>query len=376
MFGVNMGLSKTMEKLSSGFRINRAGDDAAGLAISEKLKAQVSGLNQASRNSLDGISMIQTAEAGMDELQSMLHRIRDLAVQASNDSLGDTERNAIKDEINQLDSELQQIATRTKFNGQSLLDGSLTTSASGGTLAAGNILNTTGGSATVENIDVSGAQASSTYTFSASGTSVTLTESGTGKSHTVTSAGVGANSDATLDFSSLGVKVTFSSNAGAKTAAGLATDLAALTITTAAGSGSANFHTGAYSGETTNVSFVDVRVDNAAGMSTFKTAIDAFETGTPTQAEAETLISGVDSALDFISSQRATLGAVQNRLEHTIANVKNAAENLSASNSRIRDVDVAEESSALAKFQILSQAGVAMLAQANQMPQLALKLLG
>jgi flagellin len=376
MFGVNMGLSKTMEKLSSGFRINRAGDDAAGLAISEKLKAQVSGLNQASRNSLDGISMIQTAEAGMDELQSMLHRIRDLAVQASNDSLGDTERNAIKDEINQLDSELQQIATRTKFNGQSLLDGSLTTSASGGTLAAGNILNTTGGSATVENIDVSGAQAGSTYTFSASGTSVTLTESGTGKSHTVTSAGVGANSDATLDFSSLGVKVTFSSNAGAKTAAGLATDLAALTITTAAGSGSANFHTGAYSGETTNVSFVDVRVDNAAGMSTFKTAIDAFETGTPTQAEAETLISGVDSALDFISSQRATLGAVQNRLEHTIANVKNAAENLSASNSRIRDVDVAEESSALAKFQILSQAGVAMLAQANQMPQLALKLLG
>jgi flagellin len=375
MFNVNWSLSKSMEKLSSGFRINRAGDDAAGLAISEKLKAQVSGLNQAARNSLDGISMIQTAEAGMDEIQAMLHRIRDLAVQAANDSLGDTERNAIKEEINQLDTELQTIANRTKFNSQTLLDGSLTTSVSGGTLVLGNTLTTTGGTATVSKIDVSGAESGRTYTFSFSGTNVTLTESGTGKSHTVTTTGVGANSEATLDFSSLGVKVTFSSNAGAKTAAGLATDLSTLTITTAAGSGSANFHTGAYSGETTNVGFVDVRIDNAAGMSTLKTAIDAFETGTPTQAEAETLISGVDSALDFISTERAKLGAAQNRLEHTISNVKTAAENLAASNSRIRDVDVAEESASLAKFQILAQAGVAMLAQANQMPQLALKLL-
>src|SRR4051812_45121071 len=156
--------SKSVQKLSSGLRINTASDDAAGLAISEKLRAQIRGLAQAQRNSQDGISMIQTGEGALNETTSMLQRMRELAVQAANDTLSSSDRTSINTELQQLTSEINGIAGRTKFNGQGLLSGSMVTSQSGGTAALGVQLNTTN-PASIRNIDVSGAQAGKTYTL-------------------------------------------------------------------------------------------------------------------------------------------------------------------------------------------------------------------
>ena len=252
-------LSKSLEKLSSGFRINRAADDAAGLAISEGLRSQVGGLKQAARNAQDGISVVQTAEGALTEVHSMLQRVRTLAVQAGNDSNSADARTAIKTEIDQLGSELGRIAKSTNFNGTDLL----TTAAAGATL----------------------------------------------------SFQVGAGSDtATNQISVSGVDVE-----------AVGTAVSALTVDTAA---------------------------NAAAS-----------------------IAAVDTQIKNVSTARATLGAKQNRFEHTINNLNVAVENLSASESRIRDTDMAMEMTSFTRSQILSQAGTAMLAQANQLPQGVLQLL-
>jgi flagellin len=371
-------LQKSMERLSSGFRINRAGDDAAGLAISEKLKSQVTGLLQAARNSGDGISMIQTAEGGLDEVQNIMQRVRELAVAASNDTLGSSERQNIAKEVDQLHTEMENIANRTKFNGLGLLTGSLVTSLSSGTGNVGTVL-TTGSNASVSSVDVGGAAASRTYTFSASGSNVTLSDGTT--SQTLAASAINANSTGTLNFSTLGIKVSVTAAGATKTAANVAADLgtAGLTLVTGTSSASVKLQSGANAGDETTLSFVDARIDEstAAAMSGLKNAITTFTTsGGETQVNASALISASDTALSYISTQRATLGAGQNRLEHSIANTNVSAQNLAASNSRIRDVDVAEESGAMARNQILMQAGVSVLAQSNQIPQLALKLLG
>ena len=159
--------SKSVQKLSSGLRINSAADDAAGLAISEKLRAQIRGLAQAQRNAQDGISMIQTGEGAMNETTSMLQRMRELAVQASNDTLSSSDRTSINTELQQLEQEINGVASRTKFNGQGLLSGSMvTTQSASSTAKVGVQLNTTGGNSTVRGVDVSGAQAGNTYTLS------------------------------------------------------------------------------------------------------------------------------------------------------------------------------------------------------------------
>ena len=247
-------LQKSMEKLSSGLRINRAGDDAAGLAISEKLRGQIRGLNQAVRNAQDGISLIQTAEGGLNEIHNILQRMRELAVQAANDTLTTTDRNAISGELTQLAEEITRISTDTEFNTKKLLNGSITS-----------------------------------MKFQ-----------------------IGANSG---QYIALGIK----------TAGATALSVDALVVTNA--------------------------------------------------ASAAAAITKINNAIETISQERAKLGAVQNRLEHTIANLSTAAENLTASESRIRDVDMAQEMMAFTKNQILQQAGVAILAQANQAPQAVLQLL-
>lgn len=373
-----MSLDKSMEKLASGFRINRAGDDAAGLAISEKLKAQVLGLNQASRNSLDGISMIQTAEGAMDEVQNMLQRMRELAVQGANDTLSTSERSNISQEIKALRDEIQNVATRTKFNNRNLLTGALSTKLDT-TSAVFNGTQLKNGSIT--SIDVSKAAASSsgttTHAITVSGTKVTV------NSETVDIAGndVVKGESITLNFSKTGISLTVSASA-AVTRANLVVDIAAnIVLKQIAGDGSdaaASLQSGANASETTAVSFNDIRINGGAGntqMSDLEAAVNNFNT-TLDQATATTLLTKLDTALGFVSTERAKLGAAQNRLEHAIANNRAASENLSASNSRIRDVDVAEESAAMARSQILVQAGVSVLATANQLPQLALKLLG
>lgn len=247
-------LSKNLEKLSSGFRINRAADDAAGLAISEGLRAQIGGLKQASRNAQDGVSVVQTAEGALTEVHSMLQRVRDLSVQAVNGSNDTNSRAAIDAEVKQLGAAIGDIATRTTFNGQALLSGASTMS----------------------------------------------------------------------------------------------------------------FQVGANSGETLDVSLSDI---NAVA-----TAVSGMDVTSATGAAAA--ISAADAQIASVSTARAGLGAAQNRFEHTINSLNVSVENLTASESRIRDTDMASEMTAFSKNQILSQAGTAMLAQANQLPQGVLKLLG
>ncbi len=397
-------LGTAMERLSSGFRINRAADDAAGLAVSEKLKAQIGGLNQASRNSQDGISMIQTAEGALDEVQSMMQRMRDLAVQASSDTNSQTERDNINLELGQLGQEINSISMRTKFNGQSLLSGSLvkqqgTTSYGGLTeLATAAAF----GAASVGSISVDGAQAAKGFNLTAAaaagtvpaqatltmvdtaGTPLVITDQAGHTSNvtqTINISDMTAGGAETLAFTNLGVSITLTSSAG-ETADNIAGGITGATasIDTTTGSGVATLQTGSMQGDETAVAFVNTSLAGGTGVTALDTlaaTLNTFATsGGATRDNASSLITALDTALGSISSSRATLGAAQNRLQHTIANLGTTSENLSASNSRIRDVDVATESSNMAKNQVLEQAGVSVLAQANQLPQLALKLLG
>ena len=250
--------SKSMEKLSSGFRINRAGDDAAGLSISEKMRAQVRGLNQASRNAQDGISLIQTAEGALNETQAILQRMRELAVQAANDTNVTKDRDAVKEELSTLVAEIDRIANSTTFNQKKLLNGDLST-------AAANFQ-------------------------------------------------IGADCGVSMELT-IGTM-----NATALTVNNIANSVASFTNATAA-------------------------------------------------------IETINVAIEKVSEQRSKLGAAQNRLEHTIKNLDNASENVQASESRIRDVDMAKEMMEFTKNNILQQAAQAMLAQANQAPQGVLQLL-
>ena len=259
----NQALSKSLEKLASGLRINRAGDDAAGLAISEKMRGQVRGLNQAMRNAQDGISLIQTAEGALNETHAILQRMRELAVQAANDTNTREDRVKIKDELSELKKEVDRIAQQTEFNTKKLLNG----------------------------------------TFS-------------GRFH------IGANT---------GQNVKLAVNS-------------------------------------MNASAIGV------GGATYSTIVSGVASAQ--QNVANVLIGHIDSAISKVSDERSKLGAYQNRLEHTISNLQTSAENLQAAESRIRDVDMANEMVKFTKNQILTQAGTAMLAQANMAPQGVLKLLG
>ncbi len=259
--------SKNMEKLSSGLRINRAGDDAAGLSISEKMRGQIRGLEQASRNSQDGISLLQTAEGGLNESHAILQRMRELAVQASNDTNNVDDRKALQTEANQLAKELNRITTNTEFNTESLLDG------------------------------------------------------------------------------------------------------------TSTGSGAFNFQVGANQDQT-----ISITISNMTGSTGLSVATADDETAdaidiSSTNAVATAAITTIDTAITLVSEERSKLGAVQNRLEHSINNLGTTAQNLTAAESRIRDVDMAKEMMDFTKNNILNQASQAMLAQANQSPSAVLQLL-
>ncbi len=261
--------TKNMEKLSSGLRINRAGDDAAGLAISEKMRAQIKGLDMAAKNAQDGISLIQTAEGALNETHAILQRMRELAVQASSDTNDDgTDRAAIQDEINQLAREITRISETTEFNGKTLLNG-----------------------------DFAAASGGASLTFH-----------------------IGANKDqnVTLNISKLNAE------------------------TLGVGEGDSKTGTG-----------IDVSSQDAAN----------------------TAIETLNEAIKTVATERSNLGAMQNRLEHTINNLGTSSENLTAAESRIRDVDMAKEMMEFTKNNILTQAAQAMLAQANQQPQGVLQLL-
>ena len=264
LYGTKLSLDKSMERLSSGLRINRAGDDAAGLAISENLKAQIRSLSQAERNANDGISLLQTAEGAMNEVSSILIRMRELSMQSATDTLSDVERGFLQQEFAQLGLEIDRIAQVTEFNGRALLDGTATG----------------------------------------------------------------------LDFQ-VGIKNTAADRIQA--------NIAAMNTTTLGTSG------------------------GGAALSTLNIG---------TKAGAQAALDVIDVSISDVSSNRADLGALQNRLQVTITNLQSARENTSAANSRIRDTDVAEETANMTRANILMQAGVTVLGQANQTPSIALTLLG
>ena len=259
LMGTKLGLDKSLERLSSGYRINRAGDDAAGLAISENLRAQVRGLKQASRNASDGISLVQVAEGSLNEISSIMIRLRELAVQAASDTIGPVERQFLNVEYDQLVSEVDRIADGTEFNGTQLLSGT------------GSILD-----------------------FQ-----------------------VGTRNDPNID------RLSFDSSKADANSAALGVNL----------------------------------------------------TSVADKASAQNALSAIDSAIVSVSAMRADFGAIQNRLQSTISNLAVSMENMSAANSRIRDVDVAEETAELTRNNILLNAGTSVLAQANATSQTALSLL-
>ncbi|MEL1136140.1 flagellin [Desulfitobacterium sp. THU1] len=367
----NANNSKSLEKLSSGLRINRAGDDAAGLAISEKMRGQIRGLDQAGRNAQDSISMIQTAEGALNETHSILQRMRELAVQASNDTNSTTDRGEIQKEINQLTDEIDRIANTTEFNTQKLIDGSkkglveaekakvnleLNTRASitvSMNATAEGITN--GGAVVITRTLVSGTAAAGHFSIDTADSSVSAVyvtggQSITFQGQTITFA------SGSLDSLAVGESVTISVKA-------------AVTAETALGD-SFSMQIGANSGQSILVGInsmkaEDIGVRNSAGKSL---EVDTY-------FKATAAVTTINDAIERVSAERSKLGAVQNRLEHTINNLGTSSENLTAAESRVRDVDMAKEMMNFQKNNILSQAAQAMLAQANQQPQGVLQLL-
>ncbi|MEO8539585.1 MAG: flagellin [bacterium] len=492
--GLKMG--KTLEKLASGYRINRAADDAAGLAISEKMRAQINGNKQALRNSQDGISMLQTAEGAMDEVHSILQRMRELSVQAANGTYSDNgpERTSIGEEIVQLRTEIDRIAFSTEFNGQKVLTGALSSTTagvagtnfiqgetigyanagvtathlvSGDALASGasrtvtfaaapagdyTFVNNGGllemrlGSATGTLVGTAAGFASGStiaggsagtvtfsngfslgvttdpgaYTWSSflgdmavggnqnlsinglTGTTMTATTArpqlytftspaagqltltgADGSSQTLNIASLVADETRTLDFNQLGIAITLQTGPAGRTAAQVITDLTGGTNNTLDIQGTGNTSTlqvGANVPDTLALQFVSM-LSNNLGSAAYKLGGSSGLITTlgdqvvKTIQDSHNLMSALDGAIQTLNSRRGTLGAAQNRLEHTINSLGVAVENLTASESRIRDADIAELSSDLVASNILQSAGVSVLAQANQTPQAVLQLL-
>jgi flagellin len=474
-------LAKSMQRLSSGLRINSAKDDAAGLAISDRMTSQVRGLNQAARNANDGISLAQTAEGALQETTNILQRMRELSVQSANDTNSASDRSSLQAEVNQLKQEMTRIANTTSFNGKNLLDGTLTTaqfqvgananqtisfgveSAKASDLGNNSL---TSNNATL-NFGIeratSAAAASSandvvTQTLTIIGEATATASVTTGDSATTIAAAVNAQSATTGVTSTARTTATMQSltSTGAVSFSLQGTNAAAITVTatvaaltdiseiskainnqsgqtgitasianniitltqaegadikisdffgggaatsqaaiTVAGSeagnqaigGAASLDSTTVGGELTfdsNKTFnISSSIAAAAG-SLFSTGATVANTSTlasinavdiTTVGGAANAIKSIDGALSTVDSMRGELGAVQNRFESTIANLSNVSENLSAARSRILDADIAQETSAMTKNNILQQAGVAILAQANQAPQLALSLL-
>ena len=360
-------MSKSLEKLSSGYRINRAADDAAGLAISEKMKAQISGLRQASRNAQDGISLIQTAEGALNETHTMLNDMRRLVLQAHNGTNASDDLQKIQQEINALIEEITGIAERAEFNTKSLLTGDLTKKIENPSLPTG-----------FQITDFSGAERGE-YSLSLAKDSVseewTVTLQNTADPTTTQDINIGAwTSDEVtqgidLDFTTFGIKLHIAGSAASSVT------LAEGDSSFEVASDSLLLQIGANKDQNMDVIISDMR-SKALGLTDGtenKVDVTRFnEAGFDFNAQLKL----IDDAISSVSTQRSELGAYQNRLEHTINNLDTAAENLDAANSRIRDVDMALEMATFTRHQILQQAGTAMLAQANVTPQAILKLLG
>ena len=383
--GNNNAVSKNLEKLSSGYKINRAGDDAAGLAISEKMRAQITGLNTAQKNAQDGVSLVQTAEGALTEVHSMLNRMVELADQSANGTYDDAvDRANLQKEIASLKDEIDRIADATNFNGINLLDGSLSTNTTTTLNAA-----TTGTSAAVD--------LKFTFAEQFKGKDINVKLEHKASNGDTIEAIVDATGtitlkmDATKDHSASAIKKALAKadiNAVAKEdQTKMSSLLASATVT---GVGTTGLKNGAgfaatqgtptpAKGHSLTLQIGDTSADfnqmtvSVGDMHT--AALGIADIDISTQEGAKTAVDKIKSAINSVSSTRGDLGAIQNRLEHTINNLSVTAENMTAAESRIRDVDMANEMMAYTKNNILVQSSQAMLAQANQLPQGVLQLL-
>jgi flagellin len=367
----NLGMSQSslatsMQRLSSGLRVNSAKDDAAGLAISERMNAQVRGLNVAARNANDGISLAQTAEGALGKVGDMLQRMRELAVQSANATNNQTDRDALQAEVGQLKEEIQRVAGSTKFNGTNLIDGSFTAKAfqvganSGETISLASIAN-------AQLAGLGTLTPPSTYTqttaaavgaFATGIVAGALSINGVG---IVTAATADAPTQATaLDAAFAAAKLANpSALANVSMTAGVITSTdASLTI-----AGTMAGVTGVSAGTTAGTVVPGVQETGITNL-TIATA-----------ADASSAMDAIDTALTAVNTARGTLGAVQSRFENAIANIQVTSENLSAARGRIVDADFAAETANMSRANILQQAGTAMVAQANQLPQQVLQLL-
>ncbi|QIC05352.1 flagellin [Brevibacillus sp. 7WMA2] len=360
--GVNTGASgKNLEKLSSGLRINRAGDDAAGLAISEKMRGQIRGLEMASKNAQDGISLIQTAEGALTETHSILQRMRELAVQASSDTNEGVDRQKLQAEVDELSKEIKRISTDTEFNNQKVLDGSFEDKTFHIGANQGQSIKLSINDMSNKELGVNGVAKEQTEG------DITFTNRSSDEDFKVEFV-VGAKDSTTTAKVDKDGKVTVSlaSTNGTASSAKLDEVLEALK-----GVGiEAKLATGKNGTDAANV-LAEKTIAKAA----LTDVDDTRGVNISTQKAADKAITTINNALNKVSEERSKLGANQNRLEHTINNLGATAENLTAAESRIRDVDMAKEMMDFTKNNILSQAAQAMLAQANQQPQGVLQLL-
>ncbi|GLC80429.1 flagellin N-terminal helical domain-containing protein [Lacrimispora brassicae] len=396
----NTAVGKNLEKLSSGYRINRAGDDAAGLAISEKMRAQITGLETAKKNANDGISLIQTAEGALTEVHSMLNRMVELAGQSANGTYkNEVDRENIQSEVKSLKDEIDRISQGTNYNGINLLDGSMGKSTV--TLGTGQpAVGATIGNTVVTKASGISLASGDKVEIAANGTTggkenqvlVTITkEDGSSKAIVIdlkdavkksdgTSLGTGALSSGdtgVIDLTEAGLgKMEFTATASGDKASELASGLATKFSGTATPVADPNAN-GDGTGLTLQIGdtaddFNKLTV-SVKSMSSKSLGIDGVDLST--QSGASTALKVIKNAINTVSSTRGDLGALQNRLEHTINNLGVTSENMTAAESRIRDVDMAQEMMNYTKNNILVQSSQAMLAQANQLPQGVLQLL-
>ncbi|MDD3764944.1 MAG: flagellin [Nevskiales bacterium] len=360
-------LATSLQRLSSGLRINSAKDDAAGLAISERFTSQIRGLDQAQRNANDGISLAQTAEGALSTVTNNLQRIRELAVQSSNATNSNTDRAALQTEVSQLLNEIDRVADQTNFNGVKLLDGSFAGAVfqvganAGETITVSSI--TDANTAALGSVSQATGAALSVAASSLTGFGTAIAAGGV----TINGVDLGAIGAASSAAERAGQLTNAINNVSAQTGVGASYDTATgqITLTSAAAITVAG---------TTNDATVAGWANASIGTVSTTTGIDTLSVGS--YAGAQLAIQQVDSALSTINSTRASLGAVQNRFESVVANLSVTAENLSGARSRIQDADFAKETANLTRGQILQQAGTAMLAQANAAPQNVLSLLG
>ncbi|SHF37299.1 flagellin [Caloramator proteoclasticus] len=376
--GINtVNAGKSMEKLSSGLRINRAGDDAAGLAISEKMRGQIRGLDQAARNAQDGISLIQTAEGALNETHSILQRMRELAVQASNDTNVTVDRDAIQTEMNQLAREVNRIADTTQFNTQDLLKGSFSANLQIGANENQYL-----------NIDIKDMRAT--------GAVLNIATNAVTDASVKEVAVVNKNNDVITGSTDITVSNTISRDMDIKVKVLTAPDglsdnglfevtVNGVTKKFAADSNDTDskltidgsqFGDLFGSGESIVINAQDDwTADDEYNIKIEGKKDDITGPNVSTYNDAKAAITRIDNAINKVSEERSKLGAYQNRLEHTINNLGTSSENLTAAESRVRDVDMAKEMMTFSKNNILAQAAQAMLAQANQQPQGVLQLL-